>query len=310
MRPLAAVIALTALSSTLTACDRSTPALRAAEVPAAARPSLPDPVPTRQYGAPIAVGRGQARTYIAVDPRTNAPVEVGVALDSSAFEGLPAPSPMRAASNDGHEHVDSRVFDLPMPAPNATPYKFLELDWNPGGHEPPGVYDTPHFDFHFYTVDPAVRNAIDPKLLGEEQFRAKSAVLPPEAERAPTFVALAPPGAPVMAVPRMGVHWIDPKTPELQGLFGRPEAFRPFTTTFIHGSWDGRFIFDEPMVTRAFILGRKTAATPAQRDTVIPLPTPERFTPAGYYPAAYRILYDADAREYRIALTQLTKRNN
>ena len=143
-----------------------------------------------------------------------------------------------------------------MPASNATPYRFVELDWNPGGHEPAGVYDTPHFDFHFYTVDAAVRDAIDPKALGQQAFLAKSAALPPEAER-PTFVALAPPGAPVAAVPRMGVHWIDPRTPELQGLFGRPEAFRPFTTTFIHGSWDGRFIFDEPMITRAFILARR-----------------------------------------------------
>jgi hypothetical protein len=232
----------------------------------------------------------------------------GVALDAGALEGLPAPMKMQAATNDGHEHVDSHVFDLPMPAPNGTPYRFVELDWNPGGHEPAGVYNVPHFDFHFYTVDAAVRNGIDPKALGEPQFLAKSGALPPEAERAPAFVALAPPGTPVTAVPRMGVHWIDPKTPELQGLFGRPEAFRPFTTTFIHGSWDGRFIFDEPMITRAYILGRKAASAPAQRDTVIPLPTPERFTPAGYYPSAYRILYDAEAREYRIALTQLAKR--
>jgi hypothetical protein len=24
------------------------------------------------------------------------------------------------------------------------------LNWNPHGHIPPGVYDLPHFDFHFY----------------------------------------------------------------------------------------------------------------------------------------------------------------
>jgi hypothetical protein len=306
MRPQILAAALTALSSTLVACDRGAPPLRAAEV--AARPSTDDPQPARQYGAPIAIGRGQARTYVALDPRTGAPVEAGVALDEGALDGLPAPMKMRTASNDAHEHVDSHVFDLPMPASNATPYRFVELDWNPGGHEPAGVYDTPHFDFHFYTVDAAVRDAIDPKALGEKAFLAKSAALPPEAERAPTFVALAPPGAPVAAVPRMGVHWIDPRTPELQGLFGRPEAFRPFTTTFIHGSWDGRFIFDEPMITRAFILSRKAAPAPAQRDTLIPLPTAERFVPAGYYPAAYRVLYDAEAREYRVALTQLAKR--
>jgi hypothetical protein len=307
MRPHLLAAALTALSSTLVACDRGTAPLRAAEVPRALR-STDDPAPSRQYGAARPMGRGQARTYVALDRRTGAPVEVGVALDEGALDGLPAPMKMRAASNDGHEHVDSHVFDLPMPAPTVTPFRLVELVWIPVGHVPAGVYDVPHFDFHFYTVDVAVRNGIDPKALGEPRFLAKSAALPPEAERAPAFVALAPPGTPVTAVPRMGVHWIDPKTPELQGLFGRPEAFRPFTTTFIHGSWDGRFIFDEPMITRAYILSRKAMTAPAQRDTVIPLPTPERFTPAGYYPSAYRILYDAEAREYRIALTQLAKR--
>jgi len=28
----------------------------------------------------------------------------------------------------------------------------------------------------------------------------------------------------------------------------------------------------------------------------------------GYYPSAYRITYDAEAKEYRIALTQLVRR--
>jgi len=46
-----------------------------------------------------------------------------------------------------------------LPQQHASAFKFVELDWNPGGHEPAGVYDTPHFDFHFYTIDVAQRNA-------------------------------------------------------------------------------------------------------------------------------------------------------
>lgn len=33
---------------------------------------------------------------------------------------------------------------------------------------------------------------------------------------------------------------------------------------------------------------------------------PAAYPDPGWYPAAYRISYDAQAREYRIALTQLT----
>jgi hypothetical protein len=224
------------------------------------------------------------------------------------MEGLPAPMAMPPSSGgDGMEHVDMHEYILQMPAQNPSPYKFVELDWNPAGHEPPGIYDIPHFDFHFYTITKAQRDAIDPAALGTAQFMAKSAALPPEDQRAPNFVALTAPGTPVTAVPRMGVHWIDIRTPELQGMLGHPENAKPFTTTFIHGSWDGQFTFDEPMVTRAFILGRKSATTAAQRDSLIPLPLPTR-TAAGLTPGAYHISYDADAKEYRIALSQFVKK--
>ena len=36
---------------------------------------------------------------------------------------------------------------------SATPFKWLMLNWNPQGHIPPGVYDVPHHDFHFYIME-------------------------------------------------------------------------------------------------------------------------------------------------------------
>jgi len=269
-----------------------------------------DPTVRREYGQAVRLGDGLARTYVAFDPRTpNVPVEVGVALSELAMGGLPSPMVMsHAAPSDGHEHVDSHIYDLTLPAINGTPYKFVELDWNPGGHEPAGVYDVPHFDFHFYKVEKSVRDGIDPTQMSKQAYLEKSGNLPPEAERASNYLALSAPGTPVMAVPKMGTHWIDVRTPELQGLFGRPEAYLPFTTTFLHGSWDGQFIFDEPMITRAFIMERKTATAAAERDRVIQLPQARQFSPSGFYPNAYRILWDGEQKEYRIALTQLVRR--
>jgi hypothetical protein len=109
-------------------------------------------------------------------------------------------------------------------------------------------------------------------------------------------------------VPMMGVHWVDVRAPELQALLGKPEAYKPFTATFVHGSWNGEFHFWEPMITRAHIAKKKTAADPAVRDQIIPIPTPAKYKTPGYYPAAYRIMWDADAREYRISLAQLALR--
>jgi hypothetical protein len=260
----------------------------------------------RQYGPATRVGNGRARTYILLDHATRAPIELGVALDESAMEGLRGPS-HAAPGDDPHAHADFDKFDLRMPAQNPTPYQWVELDWNPGGHEPPGIYDTPHFDFHFYRVSQAQIDAIDPAALGQAQFLAKSGNLPPEAERAPFYIAPAAPGQPISAIPKMGVHWLDVRSPELQGMFGNPAGYRPFTTTFIYGSWDGDFIFEEPMITRAFIMSRKTATAAAERDSVISIPTPAQRRPDGYYPAAYHVTWDEQTREYRVGLQQFAK---
>jgi len=305
-----AALAAAALSACIDPNAARVPNSRLSLRPSAAGTLTDDPAVRREYGSAVRLGAGLARTYVAFDPRTpNVPAEVGIALSEQTMSGLPSPMVMsQSMPSNGHEHLDSHIYDLSMPATNGTPYKFVELDWNPGGHEPPGVYDVPHFDFHFYKVEKAVRDAIDPTQMTKEVYLEKSGKLPPEAERAPNYLALSAPGTPVVAVPKMGTHWIDVRTPELQAMFGRPEAYLPFTTTFLHGSWDGQFIFDEPMITRAFIMERKTATAAGERDRVIQLPQAKQFTPSGYYPNAYRITWDADQKEYRIALTQLVRR--
>ena len=258
--------------------------------PSAARAGYDEPGVHRQYGTPITLGQGKARSYVVL--KGDEALEVGIALDERAMDGLPA-----HGHGDG-PHGNFVEYIVPMPAQNATPYKFVELDWNPAGHGMP--YDEAHFDFHFYTITKAERDAIDPSLTGPQQYMAKSANFPGGAPQ--RYVALAPPGEPVMAVPRMGVHWVDMASPELQALLGNPAGYRDFTTTFIQGSWDGQWIFAEPMITRSFILSRKTGA---QRDTLVTLPArTQAGAPVGY-PGAYRILYDEQAKEYRIALTQL-----
>lgn len=261
--------------------------------------------PHRQYGVPVRVGQGRARAYVVYDQKHGgAPTELGVALDEQAMHGLRGPAPHSSGEHgNGHEHLDSDVYLLALPARGVAPFQFVELDWNPGGHEPPGVYDVPHFDFHFWTASREVRAAIVPS---DAQYQQKAERLPPVDERPPFNAVAAPPGAPAPGVPLMGVHWVDTRTPELQPP-GSP-GYRPFTTTFLWGSWDGRFHFIEPMITRAFLLSRRAAATAAGRDTVMTLAQPARVGQPGYYPRAYRITWDAQAREYRIALTQLARR--
>jgi hypothetical protein len=239
------------------------------------------------YGPAQSIGNGDVRTYVNV--RGGEPVEIGVALSETALDNLPMPAPQHAGHAEGasaHEHVNMVAYSLELPAEAArTPYRFVELDWNPGGHEPPGIYDIPHFDFHFYTITPAERDAIDP---ADPLFQKKTENVPPAGFIASNYVA------PMMtAVPKMGLHWIDPASPELNG--------QKFTRTFIYGSWDGKATFWEPMITREFILSRPDFQTHVMQ--------PERVATPGYYPQGYTVRWNEQTKEYRIALTELSMRS-
>jgi hypothetical protein len=286
----ASTFASIALGFAVIACADPTPTAAVA----GANPSFDragdEPGTHRQYGTPIKLGQGRARSYVLLNK--GVPLEVGIALDERALDGLRAPMPPMGGDPNGgeHAHVDMDRYELAMPAQNPTPYKFIELDWNPAGHEPENIYTIPHFDFHFYKIDIAERNAILPS---DPAFLTKSANVPDDEFLAPFYIS----PEPRVAIPQMGVHWIDFRTPELQP----PPNNKRFTTTFINGTYNGAVIFQEPMITREFILSKP--------NVTLQIPVAPRVTPAGYYPSAYSITYDAQAKEHRIALTQLEWRN-
>jgi hypothetical protein len=283
-------IAAAAALAALAACSDSNPTGAAASRDALVADASAHATPHTVYGEPVSLGHGHARTYMIVDAaHHNTPMELGVALDENALQGL---------TNDLGEF--EHLLQLPDHAP--APFKFVELDWNPQGHPPEGVYTVPHFDFHFYKVTLDERNAIDP---ADDHFAEKANNLPGAAYVPSHYVVPGPPAA--VAVPRMGVHWSDTRSPELQNLLGNPAGYHAFTSTFINGSWDGHFTFEEPMVTRDFILSKKHESDPAMRDQVMAVGTAEHYSAAGYHANAYRVGYDDATHTYRIALTHLTE---
>lgn len=88
------------------------------------------------------------------------------------------------------------------------------------------MYELPHFDFHFYLMPNEERN----KITADNQTQFAKA---PAAQYLPADYMQAPGG-----IPRMGAHWVDKTAPELQG--------KPFTVTFIYGTYDGKVTFYEP----------------------------------------------------------------
>jgi hypothetical protein len=298
-QPVRRTLAPTATLALLAACAGETPTAQRAgpAAPTLARSGADAPGMHRQYGPPQRMGQGFARAYVVLNARAGqAPVELGIALDEGALHGLPSGVAMDAAPLGGShsmKHAPENIVVLRLPAQSPAPYQFAQLDWNPQGHPPAGVYGAPHFDFHFYRTPIAARDAIDPR---DPQFVAKARHLP-TGDFVPTDYLV--PGDPAeQAVPQMGVHWFDRHAPELQGLFGGTP--QPFTKTFIYGSWDGEITFYEPMVTRAYLLSRPNVDTP--------IPVAAQHPEPGWYPTAYRVSYDARAKEYRVALTRLVSR--
>lgn len=93
----------------------------------------------------IPIGKGVVYSFVEYNQRKN-PTAIGMAISGSAMKTLPE---------------EMQMLDLvPKGKHKIPPYEHFGFDWNPMGHEPPGIYDLPHFDYHFYILPQAVRHAI------------------------------------------------------------------------------------------------------------------------------------------------------
>lgn len=247
--------------------------------------------PRLVYGAAQTLGDGTARTFITLD-NAGQVKSLGVAISETAMNSLPM-TPMPGMPS-------AAMLSLALPTEGAgTGYNHVMLDWNPMGHEPDQVYTHPHFDFHFFQISPSERDQMNP---GNPEFPTKSGIFPDASYVPAGFAAasvLANVPAEAAAVPLMGMHWLDTSSPELQP----PPNNHMFTRTFIYGSYNGRFIFVEPMITKAFIETAKTKAEGYSYNVSVPT----KVATTGSYPSAYSITYNAAAKEYRIALDNMVK---
>lgn len=219
-----------------------------------------------EYGSPIPIGNGVARAYIKyADSQL---VEVGVSLTPDVMEGLP---------NElmGHMHEYLAHF----PPHNPTVYTHITMHWNYKGHRP-APYLIPHFDFHFNMISETERKAIT-------SDEAHGTHYPP-----PLYLPRGYAPAPPISTPEMGVHWSNSAADELHDI--------RFTQTLLYGTWDGRVVFVEPMITREFLMSKP--------DMTIPIAMPEKHAAAGIYAAAYIIRWNKELGEYQVALTRFVRK--
>ncbi|TQM46200.1 DUF5602 domain-containing protein [Pseudonocardia cypriaca] len=232
------------------------------------------------FGPSQPLGNGTVKTYTTLDDGGR-PTEIGLRLSPTALDGLPA-------ANRGLP--PTLMLDFPDQA-SATPFDHVMLNWNPEGHEPPELFGKPHFDFHFDMVDMATIESI----IGSDPDYAAKAERAPESKYVPQDYVV-PPGAPAaaQAVPGMGVHLIDFSDGSLV-----PGSY-DFEHIIINGTWDSRYTFIEPMITREWLL-----TGPASQQ---PLKLPQAYQKTAYYPTTYGVHVDEQSKDYVISLAGMTMR--
>ena len=172
---------------------------------------------------------------------------------------------------------------LPAAAQQRSGLTHLTIFWESMGH-PPGPYLTPHFDFHFYTISPEQRLAMDCADLSKPSELPAGYALP-DVTLPPPMASMIGTGTLIgLCVPQMGMHSL--LTTEL-------ESTNVFRGTMVIGYYQGKPIFIEPMVTQAMLMEKQPF------DLAIPaIPGME-----ANRPRAFRAEYDQQQQAYRFVFS-------
>ena len=207
-------------------------------------------------GGSVTLGNGTLRSFMRLDANGD-PDTIGVVFDSAFLVGLPMQDTFLTVS------LGSQA--------TGTIYTHLYFDFVHMGHEPAGVFDTAHFDFHWYFMSAQERMLIPPAV---DTYTVAATLLPPDYDKATESVQM------------MGVHYADTTAPEFQG--------GQFDIAMVYGFHEGVFTFYDLMVTRHWLL--------TQPDTVHTLKLPATYPQPGHYPTEYSVTYDSATQRYRIAI--------
>ncbi len=250
----------------------------------------------RSLGWRANLGNGEVVSFAELQG-TGAPKAIGIMISGEALASLPS------EHSDGHHCFDRdgdgvtarpaecfETHEFVIPLPDAVnrrsdiPFKWVLFNWNQHGHAPPGVYDVPHFDVHFYMAPIAEIFAIGdgpcgPEFVDCEDFTTAKTPLPAGLMH-PDFSDVDG------VVPAMGNHLIDLSGPEFHG--------EPFTRTWIYGAYAGRVIFYEEMVALSYLL--------SQPDACAPIKSPPAVEASGYYPTQRCVRYEPSTDAYVVSM--------
>lgn len=246
------------------------------------------------------VGDGEVRAYATTNPSGKLS-SLGVHVDGDAMDEF------GEAEEAAHLHFPTETTD--GDALDTHQFTYMGFHYNPAGHPPPGIYDVPHFDFHFYMIEEDVVADISGGPLGESPlpFLGLAGYDVPDDQFPSGYVF----EEHRFIVEEMGEHLLDGTAPEFQG--------EDFTHTYVYGVHDpsidmghpggsetielagdevelpvyegdgeGMPHFVEPMITTDFI------RNDLDEELAVDVVTPEAFPTADDYPTEYVMKPDGD----------------
>jgi len=215
--------------------------------------------------------------------------EVGITLPLKAIEAAPVPAAGEAPPSEADAikammmNGPNLRLEFPDVVKQTTFLDHLDVFWEKFGH-PPERYLTPHFDLHFFGVPSATVDKIDCKNL-----------TPPDPTLTPQGYAPAvPPGVdPATAcAPLMGFHGLP------LSEFSAPGQLKPelFDYTLISGFYNNQYIFNEPMITKAFLLKKQGFSGAVARPKTVGRST--------LYPTQFTLSFDPQANAYNLVYSR------
>jgi hypothetical protein len=234
-----------AVLSSLSAVGRIVPVARAAD----ATPACAGVNPGTETGLMRAYHDAGSFPARQSNTAQGTPARVAVTIPAIAFTGpgrsstLPV-GPCQTIYRDVFSQIRTRRH-----AP-ASPFKYVEVDWNTEGlpRGPANSFVSPHFDFHFYTrqrswIDKHLQcgtsngKTCDPQKTSYAQMR-RFLLMPPSADVPPGYFPDT--GS---SIPEMGLHLLDNRVHySINEVNHHP--------VLLYGSYNGRIVFAEASVTQ------------------------------------------------------------
>lgn len=205
-------------------------------------------------GPKVAVGNGYVISWIRVI-NNQTPWEIGIDITSGVLEDLPKDSGL----------IEPAIIPLPDIAEKLTPFNHISITWNPENFSDIPGFEQAHFNFYFHTIPIGDRMSIP---VWSEETDPSFSTYPPRNHLPKNYSPLI---KGIGSYAEIGRHWLSTDS----------KSYLPLAETFSFGTYDGKLIFMDPIVTLSVLKSGE--------EIIKPIPQPLYHSGNNPLPREYKI---------------------